>query len=385
MNKKLIVLAVAGAFAMPFAASAKSTVQIYGKARVGYAHIDSGDGINAGDELINPGGSAIGFKGTEDLGGGNAAWFQLETTFPLGTTDLKKDTGRRWTDRNTAIGLKGGWGLVGLGQWTTPYYGVSGASGKLGAFGATDIGGVDAIIGNRFSTGSNTTGNPYSFARRHRGLIFYDSPKFSGFQIKGAFSDNDGKVNTPDSNDASPRLYSLALSYGNGPIYAGFGYEKHKDFSRAGSSDDAWTVGASYKFANVFRVGATYERLKYSDDIAAGSGDTKRNSWGVFGDWYIGGPHSLHVEYVKANSTTGDQGSAAPKALGSVFANGGAGDTGASMWGLKYTYAFSKRTSIDVDYARLNNDDNGHYYVYGGTSNPGQNQSIYGLVMTHVF
>jgi hypothetical protein len=84
MNKKLVVLAVAGAFAMPFAASAKSTVKIYGKARVGYAHIDSGSGVNSGDGIFNPGGSAIGFKGTEDLGGGNAAWFQLEQTFPIG-------------------------------------------------------------------------------------------------------------------------------------------------------------------------------------------------------------------------------------------------------------------------------------------------------------
>jgi predicted porin len=380
MNKKVIVLAIAGAFAVPFAASAASTVQIYGKARVGYIHADAGDGINAGDSLFDPGGSAIGFKGTEDLGSGNAAWFQLETTFPLGTTDLTKTEGRRWTDRNTGIGLKGGWGLFGVGQWTTPYYDVSGASGKIGDFGATDVGGVNAIIGNRFSTGSNTTGSPYSFARRHRGLLWYDSPNLNGFKVSGAFSDNDGKVNTPDSNGASPRLYSLGLSYDNGPIFVGAGYEKHKDFVRDGSSDDAWTVGGSYKFANVFRVGLNYEHLKYSDDTVAG-GDTKRNSWGVFGDWYIGGPHSLHVEYIKANDTSGSQ----VANLGSVIGNDGAGNTGASMWGLKYTYAFSKRTSIDVDYARLNNDDNANYFLYGATANPGQNQTVYGLVMTHVF
>ncbi|MGH8599074.1 MAG: hypothetical protein ACRET1_00300 [Burkholderiales bacterium] len=54
MNKKLIVLTVAGALAVPFVASAKSTVQIYGKARVGYIHADSGDGINSGDTLFDP-------------------------------------------------------------------------------------------------------------------------------------------------------------------------------------------------------------------------------------------------------------------------------------------------------------------------------------------
>jgi predicted porin len=388
MNKKLIVLAVAGAFAMPFAASAKSTVQIYGKARVGYAHIDSGDGLNSGDRIINPGGSAIGFKGTEDLGGGNAAWFQLEQTFVLDGAD------RSWTDRNTGIGLKGSWGLFGVGQWTTPYDRVGGASGHIGAFGATDIGGVNTIISNRFTTNGND-GGVYSFARRHKGLIWYDSPSFSGFKISGAFSDNRGKdsiggVNTPDTANGSPRLYSLGLSYNNGPIYVAAGYEKHKDFVTDGSSDDAWTINGSYKFANIFRVGLVYEHLKYSDDTAAG-GDTKRNAWGVFGDWYIGGPHSLHVEYVKANNTSGSQNIAMPSdpskyVLGSVVANGGAGDTGASMWGVKYTYKFSKRTSIDVDYARLNQDENANYALYGGaTNNVGQDQTVYGLVMTHVF
>ncbi|MGH8599072.1 MAG: porin [Burkholderiales bacterium] len=378
MNKKVIVLAVAGAFAMPFAASAKSTVQIYGKARVGYIHADSGSGFNSGDELFNPGGSAIGFKGTEDLGGGNAAWFQLEQTFELTGAD------RTWTDRNTGIGLKGGWGLFGVGQWTTPYYDVSGASGKIGDFGATDVGGVNAIIGNRFATAGND-GGPFSFARRHKGLIWYDSPSFSGFKVSGAFSDNRGDdtiggVNTPDTVNGSPRLYSLGLSYGNGPIFVGAGYEKHKDFALDGSSDDAWTVSGSYKFASVFRVGLNYEHLKYSDDTVAG-GDTKRNSWGVFGDWYIGGPHSLHVEYIKANDTSGSQ----VGTFGSVVGNDGAGNTGASMWGVKYTYAFSKRTSIDVDYSRLNNDDNANYFQYGAVANPGQNQTVYGLVMTHVF
>jgi predicted porin len=380
MNKKLIVLAVAGAFAMPFAASAKSTVQIYGKARVGYAHIDSGDNLNSGDRIINPGGSAIGFKGTEDLGGGNAAWFQLEQTFVLDGAD------RSWTDRNTGIGLKGGWGLFGVGQWTTPYDQAGGASGHIGAFGATDIGGVNTIISNRFATAGNTD-SPYSFARRHKGLIWYDSPKFSGFQIKGAFSDNRGDdtiggVNTPDTVNGSPRLYSLGLNYSNGPIYVAAGYEKHKDFARDGSSDDAWTINGSYKFANIFRVGLVYEHLKYSDDVATG-GDTKRNAWGVFGDWYIGGPHSLHVEYVKANDTSGSQ----VASLGSVIGNDGAGNTGANMWGVKYTYKFSKRTSIDVDYARLNQDDNANYALYGGaaTGQTGQDQTVYGLVMTHVF
>ncbi|MGH8599073.1 MAG: porin [Burkholderiales bacterium] len=303
------------------------------------------------------------------MGGGNAAWFQLEQTFELAGAD------RQWTDRNTGIGLKGGWGLFGVGQWTTPYYNVSAGGGHITSIGSTDIGGSNAILGNRFATAGNTDG-PFSFARRHKGLIWYDSPSFSGFKISGAISDNRGDdaiggVNTPDTVNGSPRLYSLGLSYDNGPIYVGLGYEKHNDFARDGSSDNAWELGAAYTFANVLRVGAQYEYLKYSDDIAGG-GDTRRNAWGVFGDWKIGGPHSVFAEYIKANNTSGSQGSSLmPVSLGSVVANGGAGDTGAFMWTVGHGYEFSKRTSVDLSYARLHNDANANYFMYGDTEKPG--------------
>ncbi|HET7633673.1 MAG TPA: porin [Burkholderiales bacterium] len=380
MKKKSVTLMAAAVLAMPFAVSAKSTVQIYGKARVAYLHADSGAGINSGDMLFNPGGSKIGFKGTEDLGGGNAAWFQLEETFPLDGEDAS------WTSRNTGIGLKGHWGLFGAGQWDTPYKQIGGGSDMWQGIGDTGIGGVDAIISNRDTTAGNGTHVPYTFARRHKGLLWYDSPDFGGFRFSAAFSDNRGDdavggVNTPDSATGNPRLYSLNASYGNGPLAIGFGYEKHKDFVRSGSNDDAWTLSGAYKFAQVFRIGLNYEHLKYSDDVAAGSGDTQRNSWAVFADWHVSGPHSLHAAYVKANSTSGSQ----VATLGSVVGNAGAGGTDANLWALQYGYAFSKRTSVALTYARLNNDNSANYFQYGAVSNPGQDQTVYGLTMSHVF
>ena len=88
MNKKLLAMAVAGAFVAPAAALAQSsTVQVYGKATVEYGYADQGDtGAGAArvgrpntDMFQTPGGSAVGFKGEEKLGGGLSAWFQCET------------------------------------------------------------------------------------------------------------------------------------------------------------------------------------------------------------------------------------------------------------------------------------------------------------------
>ena len=59
--------------------------------------------------------SLLGVRGTEDLGGGLKAFFQLETAFKPD----QNDTG--FAARNSGVGLQGAWGSVLLGRWHTPY------------------------------------------------------------------------------------------------------------------------------------------------------------------------------------------------------------------------------------------------------------------------
>ena len=76
MQKKLIAVAVAGALTAPAVALAQtSTVQIYGKITYEYGIADQGNGRPRVDYADSPGGSAIGFRGEEKLGGGLSAWF----------------------------------------------------------------------------------------------------------------------------------------------------------------------------------------------------------------------------------------------------------------------------------------------------------------------
>src|SRR4051812_28117453 len=76
MKKSLLALAVLGAFAG--AASAQSSVTIYGIVDTSIAHIDNGnDSVNA-LRSGNNNSSRIGFKGAEDLGNGLKATFVLE-------------------------------------------------------------------------------------------------------------------------------------------------------------------------------------------------------------------------------------------------------------------------------------------------------------------
>ncbi|NIC40012.1 porin, partial [Aquabacterium sp. A08] len=60
--------------------------------------------------------SRLGFRGTEDLGGGLKAIFQIETT-------LKADAPEATTlgDRTAIVGLSGGFGTVKLGRTDTSF------------------------------------------------------------------------------------------------------------------------------------------------------------------------------------------------------------------------------------------------------------------------
>jgi len=67
-------------------------------------------------------GNAIGFRGREDLGGGTAAWFQLESgIWPDGRLEASATTGAHFGGRNSAVGVSSELGDILLGIWDTPY------------------------------------------------------------------------------------------------------------------------------------------------------------------------------------------------------------------------------------------------------------------------
>ena len=97
MNKKLMAVAVAGALTAPGLAVAQvggtAGVSLYGRLDTGVM-IDKYSVSGSGaipelkkNDIFSPG-NALGFRGREDLGGGTAAWFQLETgVWPDGRLD----------------------------------------------------------------------------------------------------------------------------------------------------------------------------------------------------------------------------------------------------------------------------------------------------------
>jgi predicted porin len=145
MNKSLMAVAVAGAFITPALVFAQTaTVQVYGRATVEYGYADQGTGRPNTDMFQTPGGSAVGFKGQEQLGGGMSAWFQCESS-----ADVRGLNQDGFCSRNSAIGLKGGWGNLHFGRWDTPF-----KRATLGMVGAGDTG----LLGAAFTMVGNSTG-----------------------------------------------------------------------------------------------------------------------------------------------------------------------------------------------------------------------------------
>jgi len=402
MQKKLLAVAVAGALAAPAVVLAQtSTVQIYGTANFEYGVGDQGTGRPSVDYFDTPGGSNIGFKGEEKLGGNLSAWFQCETS-----ADTRGVDNIGLCSRNSAIGLKGGFGNVYAGKWDTPMkralnQGTTGAIRETGLMGMSFLpfggsGGAD------FSgTGSDAV-NRQRWKRRESSNMLYDSPNFSGFQVLASVSAGNRAADLPvvdaDPNP-KPRVWSVAGTYTAGPLAAGLGYERHTDAGAhqagvtTGTDDHAWGFSIAYTFMGNLKVGFTYLDADYE---MGGGTDMSKRTWTLGGEWNISGPHTIAAQYTNADDTKGTSttsiggngGITSPGTLvGGVFTPR-AGGTGGDAWSISYKYALSKRTWVGFGYTRVDNDTASSSYRIGNTGAllaTGENVDAFAIEMQHRF
>ena len=384
MQKKLLAVAVAGAFAAPAISQAQtSTVQVFGNLYYEYAWIDQGKATATTErvnvDMMQTPGSQIGFKGEEKLGGGLSAWFQCAST-----ADMRGQNQDGWCSRNSAIGFKGGFGNFWVGNWDTPFKRIGGLNrivNETGAFGASFL-----LTGG--ATTFNGGANPGLFSRRQNNSINYESPSFGGFHLLATTSAlNTSTANLTTTTANKPRLWSFGAAYNNGPMNFGAAYETHKDFSPAGANsfsgtDKAWMLSAGYKIGTL-RLGAMYIDRKYE---TAATNDLKVASWNLAADWKFAGPHGLRAGYTRANDTKGGYTGTIAGSSTTIIGNAGAGGTGASLWQIHYVNTLSKRTEASIGYARLDNKNNARYAL-GGVAAPlaGEDMHVWGVGIRHRF
>jgi len=341
MQKKLIALAVAGLVAAP--AMAQSNVTIYGLVDVGVSHRSNNIAPNVGSKFsVDSGiqsGNRLGFKGTEDLGGGLKAGFVLETGFGIEQPEFR---GGQPFGRQAFVTLSGGFGTLAVGRVYTPQFNLLSA---VDPFGFGTVGQMNNI---------------YATDVRVDNTVAYISPNFSGLTVTAAYVNHLTGAETA-GNDNDVRVYALSPVYRNGPLMIGLNYHKIDPQTAGAASLNVWDLAGSYNFG-VAKVAAAYG----SREVNA---TDNRNSWmlGVTVPVSAAGQVLASYNYAKLDRA------------------GTANDPKSTQWAVGYVHSLSKRTNLYVAYADISNKKGGNASV-GDSSNGGAGyQSGFNLGIRHSF
>jgi predicted porin len=391
MNKKLVALAVAGAFALPLAAEAQTGAQVtlYGRANMDLEFVKASgagaaDGSTTTVTRVSSNSSRFGLRGTEALGGGLTAFFQVENS--VNWDGNGAGNANTIANRETFVGLQGSYGQIWLGRSLSPYDDTTPiwASGpynyNTGLFNNSSL----------WANNSNAIGGEAiaGYDDRYSNSIRWNSPTWSGFTVEVQLA---SKENTAHSWGFFPGVF-----YNNGPIQAGFTYARHdkiRCYNAAGTSyapcaassgitglaakDDAFTLAGSYDFG-VARVALMYEHLKYETP----TGDLKRDMWGISGTIPMGGG-LWYVYYGRAGDGKGGASDSETRINSLVHGS----DSASSNFEIGYRYDLSKRTSLNAGYVMIRNDARANYTfnVNGYAVSPGGDPQGFVLGIIHNF
>jgi predicted porin len=230
MMKRTLVAAAVTVLAAG-TAMAQSSVTVYGRLNTSMEYQDN-IGAEGTQKVLQNNASRLGFKGSEDLGGGLSALFFLEHRF-------NSDTGTVTGD------FYAGDAFVGLSSTTLGTFRMGRMTSA--AYYAT----ADYISYHNHDTGTSADAL-YTYLGRDKNTIAYLSPSFGGFTIEGSVSAGEG---TGDQN----KVWGLAGNWDGGALQAGFGYEQNdpgdSQFAiRANYTMGAFTFGGYYQYSDVTDV-----------------------------------------------------------------------------------------------------------------------------------
>jgi predicted porin len=326
MKKNLIALAVLAAAG---AASAQSSVTLYGIADAYVGSLKDTINLNApvspSQTVVNTGGlssSRWGMKGTEDLGNGLKANFQLEGQF---STDSGAQSGDLF-GRKSTVGLSGNFGSVDVGRNYTALQSLRAATNNIADTNLSMTGDVWAA-GTTYADGKVSKSGDY--ALRVSNSVRFDSNVYNGFSGSVAYGFGENKATGKDSTDN----LSLHVKYANGPLLVGYAHQTEKQATVASSKYNLF--GATYNFGVAKLVGA-YQTVKRAQSVGNG-GEDKEYQVGVEAPF---GAFTFYAGYADSKNET----------------TAGASVEERSGYTLAATYALSKRTTAYAGYKSVEVD-----------------------------
>jgi predicted porin len=323
MKRSLLIAALSTLAAG--SALAQSSVTVYGRLNESVERQKSGD---TSKTVLQDNSSRLGFKGSEDLGGGLKANFVIEHGFNADTGTTAG--GSQYWNRESTVGL------------SHPTFGAL----RLGNMPASEayFATADYVSMHNHDTGTSSDAL-WSFLSLQTGslvnTIAYTTPTIAGLRGDIQYRLGEGAAGFNHQR-------SFALNYDQGALHLGLGVEALHDERKSVTFRGLYELGA-------FTFGGYFER-----DSGA---NTKRNNVRLSG-MYAMGASEFHLN------------------LGVAGKVEGAADTDAKQFTVGYNYNLSKRTKAYTFYTKV---DNKAAAQYGGVAAPGEDFSSFAVGVRHNF
>lgn len=327
--KHAVIAALALASALAFA---QSQVTVYGVADAGLV-LERGGPAGSRTDLSSgvASGSRLGFKGSEDLGGGLSADFVLEGGYNIDTGTSGQ--GGLLFGRQAWVGLHGAFGSLSAGRQLSPYYKAlrdvadpfcDGLAGQA----------MNIIAGNR----------------RVDNAVAYGTPKVAGWSAEVLYGA--GEV----AGDATrKRVFSGALSYAPGALAVVLAHHRREDPLLPDHASNS-LLAARYTLG-AFTAHGAHVRTR-----GLGGADSRDDLLGLV---YRTGPHRVLLSAIRHDDRTAARRDARQFAVG-------------------YLYALSRRSDLYTAYGHIGNDNDATFKV-GNATDDGSGNAAFNLGFRHVF
>ncbi|MDP1741945.1 porin [Polaromonas sp.] len=358
MKKSLVALAILAAAGV---ASAQSSVTLFGVVDATYAHgSGSGVGSSSKSQITNSGynSSRLGFRGTEDLGGGMSASFWLEagvnndngsganTSTNNQTTGATGGGGLTFNRRST-VSLASGMGELRLGRDYTPQFWNQTV---FDPFGTNGVGTTQTLLSGLGGTTAVRASNSVGyFLPGNLGGFYGQFQHYLG-------ENNQTGVATEDDGKGS----AIRLGYANGPVNVAIATSRTKFATTATTGDIKSTnLGGSYNFG-VAQLMALVTRDKVEQTAnVSGKG-------ALIGALVPLGAGQIRVAY----STYKTNAALTPKS---------------KKWALGYVHNLSKRTALYTTIARVTNSGGASQALNGAVTAANARSTGYDFGIKHSF
>lgn len=316
--KKLLIASAALAM-VAGSVQAQSSVTVYGAVGASSNSYKT-DGVDVPNQFQTRsqdflGTTNLGFTGTEDLGGGNKAFFRLEGD--LGMQGVLGDTTTNQIfNRHAHVGIESAkFGTITVGRQNDSIKDLEG-------------------LGQTYNLSDNLHMNT-QVGDRYAQVYKYATPTWNG--LKATYSYSNGPANLESNLDTAKTLNSYAVTYAFKNYNFGIGKGTIADSATANTGDLETTFVAARATFGAFTVGAHYAK---NEQAAEGTAAVKKANQTMVSVNYNMGAIDLKAHYVKddADGTAG---------LTKVDGNG---------YGLMGVYNLSKRTAAYVGYADYDKD-----------------------------